>query len=252
MSLKGKICVITGGGSGIGRATAIRMAHEGAKVVIVGRTITNLNAARNEIQGQGGIVEVSALDITDLKAVQELMKNVAQTFGRIDVLVNNAGDITRHRGLSDTAPDELQSVINTNIVGAIYCCQAVVPVMIERQHGTIINVSSLAGIRPALVSGMIYSATKAAVINFTYFLNKELQGTNIRASVIIPGEVSTPMLSKRPHPPTPEECAAMLTAQDVAEVISFIAGTDERVLIEEVVIRPSSTSKARVVRPRTA
>ena len=100
--------------------------------------------------------------------------------------------------LLTTTPEDIQSVINSNLVGTIYCTQAVIPSMREAKEGTIINVSSLAGVSPGLLAGMAYGAAKAAVNNFTAFLNSEYRNTGIRASVVIPGEVDTPIMNKRP------------------------------------------------------
>lgn len=246
MNLKGKVCILTGGGSGIGRATAIRMANEGARVVIVGRTARKLSAVKKRVESVGGTALVWRLDIADRAALQEMVRDVVKRFGKIDVLVNSAGEESLHRGLLDSPSDEIRSIIDSNLVGTIYCSQEVAPVMMEQNAGTIINISSLAGMRPALVSGMTYCATKAAVINFTYFLNKTFRGTNIRASVVIPGEVSTPILAKRPIPPTQTERTKMLSASDLAEVITFVAKLPPGMIVEEIVIRPAARGSNRI------
>ncbi|MCI0840887.1 MAG: SDR family oxidoreductase, partial [Chloroflexi bacterium] len=194
MGLDGKVCIITGGGSGIGRSTALMMAGAGAKVVLVGRTASKVEQVQKEIESAGGTATASSLDVADREAGLQLAKDVLAEFGQVDVLLNNAGHSSKHRMLMTTTPEELRSVIDSNLIGTIYLSQAVMPSMLERGEGTIINVSSLAGVTPGLLAGMAYSAAKAAVINFTSFLNAEFKNTGVRASVVIPGEVDTPIL----------------------------------------------------------
>ena len=138
-----------------------------------------------------------------------------------------------------TTPDELRGVLDSNVAGSVYCSQAVVPHMRERGEGTIINVSSMAGVNASLLAGMAYSAAKAAVINFTAFLNTELKNTGIRSSVVIPGEVDTPILDGRPIVPSDEARDTMVTAEDAAEAIFLIANLPQRACIPELIIRPT-------------
>ncbi|MCI0869455.1 MAG: SDR family oxidoreductase, partial [Chloroflexi bacterium] len=156
-----------------------------------------------------------------------------------DVLLNNAGHSSKHRMLMTTTPEELRSVIDSNLIGTIFLSQAVMPSMLERGEGTIINVSSLAGVTPGLLAGMAYGAAKAAVINFTSFLNAEFKNTGVRASVVIPGEVDTPILDGRPVNPSRDARDTMVTSEDAAEVITLIAGLPQRTCIPELVIRPT-------------
>ena len=239
MGLRDKVCIITGGGSGIGRASALKMAGAGAKVVLVGRTASKVHDVQREVTSAGGVAEALGLDVADYEGVKTMAKTVLDSFGAIDVLVNCAGHSSPHRRLLSTPPDEIRSVIDSNLVGTIYCTQAVMPAMLEADQGTIINVSSLAGVTPGLIGGMVYSAAKAAVINFTTFLNNEFRDTGVRASVVIPGEVDTPVLDKRPVPPPAEARATMVTAEDAAEAIAMIAGLPQRTAVPELVIRPT-------------
>ncbi|HZF12268.1 MAG TPA: SDR family oxidoreductase [Thermoanaerobaculia bacterium] len=237
--LAGRICVITGGGSGIGRATALRLARDGARVVLVGRTAAKLEAVRREVEALGGSVTVHALDIADLAAVQSMVQDVLARFQRIDVLVNNAGDGTLHRRLLTTTPQELRAMLDANLCGTIYCTQAVVPAMLAARQGTIINLASIAGAQPGVHSGMAYSAAKAAVINFTQFLEAEFRNRGLRVCVILPGEVDTPLLDKRPQPPDGGARSTMVAAEDVADVIACVVRLPQRATVREVVIRPT-------------
>jgi len=239
MSLKGNVCIITGGGSGIGRDAARTLAGDGAAVVIVGRTQAKLDAVQSEIAAEGGTALSYALDVADYDAVQQMVDDVLEKFGRIDVLVNNAGHSSHHRRLLNTTPEEMRSVIDSNLIGTFFCTKAVVPAMLRAKSGTIINISSLAAVTPGPFSGFAYGAAKAAVINFTEFLNADLRNTGIRASVVIPGEVATPILDKRPMPP---DAAARTTMVDVAETsaaIHLIVTLPQRSNIPELVIRPT-------------
>ena len=239
MGLTDKVCIITGGGSGIGLASAIMMAEQGAKVVLVGRTVSKVEGAAKEIESSGGTAMSVGLDVADYDGVMKMARDVLDAYGRIDVLVNNAGHSSPHRKLLTTTPEELHAVLDSNVVGTIFCTQAVMPTMLEAREGTIINVASLAGVNPGLVGGMAYSAAKAAVINFTGFLTSEFKNQGIRASVVIPGEVDTPILDKRPVPPSADARATMVTAEDSAEAITLIAALPQRAHIPELVIRPT-------------
>jgi NADP-dependent 3-hydroxy acid dehydrogenase YdfG len=168
-----------------------------------------------------------------------MVEEIESKHGPVDVLVNNAGHSSPHRRLLSTPPDEIRSVIDSNLIGTIYCTQAVMPKMLERDGGTIINVSSLAGVNPGLLGGMVYSAAKAAIINFTGHLNDEFKHTNIRASVVIPGEIATPVMEKRPVPPSADARKAMVNPEDVADAIALIAGLPQKSSIPELIIRPT-------------
>ena len=239
MGLDGKVCIITGGGSGIGRSTALMMAKAGARVVLVGRTASKVEEVRKEIESAGGVATAAALDVADKDAGLQMVKDVLAESGRVDVLLNNAGHSSKHRMLLSTTPEELRSVMDSNLMGTIFLSQAVMPHMLERGEGTIINVSSLAGVNSGLLAGMAYGAAKAAVINFTGFLNAEFKNTGVRASVVIPGEVDTPILDGRPVNPSRESRDTMVMPEDVAEAITLIAGLPQRACIPELVIRPT-------------
>ena len=239
MGLENKVCIITGGGSGIGRSAALMMARDGASVALVGRTASKVEAVRDEIAAAGGSAMAIGLDVADYDGVMKMADDVLAKYGRIDVLVNNAGHSSHHRRLLTTTPAELRAVMDSNVAGSVYCAQAVVPHMIERKEGTIINVSSMAGVSASLLAGMAYSAAKAAVINFNAFLNTELRNTGIRSSVVIPGEVDTPILDNRPISPSDEARATMVTADDAAEAIMLIASLPQGACIPEIRIRPT-------------
>jgi NADP-dependent 3-hydroxy acid dehydrogenase YdfG len=237
--MKDKVCIVTGGGSGIGRAAALMFAAHGVRVAVVGRTESKLTAVCGEIERHGGSALAVSLDVADRAAVQRMAADVLAAWGRIDVLLNNAGHSSAHRMLLTTTPEDIRSTVDSNLAGTIYCSQAVMPAMQAAGTGTIINVASLAGVGGSLLGGPSYSAAKAAVINFTQYLNIEFRNTGLRASVIIPGEVDTPIIEQRPVHPSPEARATMATSEDVARAILLVADLPQRTLIPELTIRPT-------------
>ena len=241
MRLEGQVCIITGGGSGIGRGAALTMAEEGATVVIIGRTASKLESVEAEIAITeiGGTTASYTLDVADYNAVEAMVADVLEKFGRIDVLVNNAGHSSHNRRLLNTTSEEVRSVIDSNLIGTFFCTQAVVPAMLKARSGTIINISSLAAVTPGPFSGFAYGAAKAGVINFTEFLNADLRNTGIRASVVVPGEVATPILDKRPIPPDAEARTLMVDVDETSAAILLIATLPQRSNIPELVIRPT-------------
>ena len=239
MGLRDSVCIITGGGSGIGRATGLMMAQEGAVVIAVGRTATKVEAVRDEIVELGGAADAYGVDVVDKDSVAAMVNEVLDRHGKVDVLVNNAGHSSPRRMLLTTTPEDLRSVYDSNLVGSVFCTQAVVPSMVDAEQGTIINVSSMAGVNASPLAGMSYSAAKAAVINFTAFVNSEYRNSGIRASVVIPGEVDTPILDGRPVVPDSEARSTMVTAEDTAEAITLIARLPQRAAIPELIIRPT-------------
>ena len=239
MRLKDHVCIITGGGSGIGRGAALAMAEEGATVVIIGRTETKLESVKAEVAAGGGTAVSYSLDVADYDAVEQMVADVLDKFGRVDVLVNNAGHSSQHRRILNTPPEEMRSVIDSNLIGTFYCTKAVVPAMLKSKSGTIINISSLAAVTPGPFSGFAYGAAKAGVINFTEFLNADLRNTGIRASVVVPGEVATPILDLRPIPPDADARAMMVGVDETSAAILLIATLPQRSNIPELVIRPT-------------
>lgn len=239
MDVHDKVCIITGAGSGIGSATALALAAQGARLALVGRTASKVEAVRDRIRAQGGTALAFGLDVADAQGVSQMTQHTLETFGRIDVLINNAGHSSHHRRILTTPPHEIRAVIDSNLVGTIYCTQAVLPAMLDAGEGMIVNVASLAGVHTSYLGGMIYSAVKAAVIHFTRFLNFELTNTGVRASVLIPGEVDTPIMDNRPIPPTADDRTTMIGVDECVEALLTIVGLPKRSTISELVIKPT-------------
>ena len=149
-----------------------------------------------------------------------------------------AGFTSRNRYLLDTTDQEAEDVVRVNLLGPFFLIQAALPSMLKRGTGTIVNVSSRAGLDPVLLGGAMYSASKAAIINLTKYMNVELKNTGIRACNVIPGETDTPVLKTRLVPPAPDQLAKILQPEDVADAILLAVTSPKRVLIEEVIVKP--------------
>ena len=240
IDLAGKVAWVTGGGSGIGLAGALELAKAGAHVVISGRTERTNAAALAEIQRRGS-AEAILLDVSDKKAVVATVAAIEQRHGRIDILVNSAGTNIGggKRNLATMTLEGWDEVVAANLSGLFYCCHAVIPGMRARRDGLIINVSSWAGRYASQLTGPAYNATKRAVIAVTESINMEECRNGIRATSILPGEVATPILEKRPVPPSAEERARMAQPEDLGAAILFVASLPARTCVNELIISPT-------------
>ena len=237
-NLHDKVAWITGGGSGIGLAGGIELARAGAHVVISGRSAETLKKAEKEIKAAGS-GEAIALDVSEQKEVSRAAQEILKRRGRIDILVNSAGINHPKRNFRNVSIDGWDQIVAINLSGLFYCCQAVLPAMRERKDGLVINVSSWAGRYASTLTGPGYNATKRAVVAITESINMEECANGIRATSILPGEVATPILEKRPVPPPPEERARMLQAEDLGKTILFVATLPPRACVNELIISPT-------------
>ena len=185
--MKGSVCIVTGAGSGIGEAAALMLGGRGAQVVLVGRTLSKLERVRRAIEAGGGAADVRPCDVGDMAAIRRLAEGVLSDYGHVDVLVNNAGFSSRNRTTLKTTPEEAEAMMRVNLMGPFFLTQAVLPGMLARKEGTIVNVSSLSATNPSLLGGSFYGAVKAGLLNFTQCLNIELENSGVRACCILPG-----------------------------------------------------------------
>lgn len=190
--LKNKVAIITGAANGIGRASALAFAREGARLVIADINEEALLQVREEVKNLGGEVEAKKTDVASEKEVKELVDLAFKSFSKVDVLVNNAGISSSLADLEDQDAEDWQRVFDVNVMGPVYATKYVVKHMKERRTGSIINIASVAGIRSG-AGGNAYSASKAALINFTRTAASELGGFNVRVNAICPGLVETAM-----------------------------------------------------------
>ena len=235
---KGKVAWITGGGSGIGLAGGIELAKAGAHVIISGRSAETLKKAEKELKAAGS-GEAIALDVSDQKEVARAAQAILKRHGRVDILVNSAGLNTPKRNFRNVSVESWNQIVAVNLSGLFYCCHAVLPAMRERQDGLIINISSWFGRFWNTLGGPGYNSTKHAVVSLTETLNVEEAANGIRATCILPGEVATPILEKRPVPPPPHERARMLQAEDLGKTILFVASLPPRACVNELIISPA-------------
>ncbi|PWI57774.1 SDR family oxidoreductase [Sulfoacidibacillus thermotolerans] len=242
--IREKVVVITGASSGIGQAAALRLANDGAKVVLTARRTERLIQTVHEIIEKGGEARYLAADVTSKADMQNVADFTVENYGRIDVWVNNAG-LMPLSYLNKRKIDEWETMIDVNIKGVLYGIAAAVPVMERQQSGHIINISSVAGHRVGM-GGAVYSGTKFAVRAITEGLRMELSPTsNIRATIISPGMVETELLTTI----TDEDALNALKAraaskalrsEDIANAIAYAIDQPEWASVNEIVIRPTT------------
>jgi NADP-dependent 3-hydroxy acid dehydrogenase YdfG len=233
-SLENKVAWITGGGSGIGLAGAIELARAGAHVVISGRNEKTLKEGLEKVKAAGS-AEAHLLDVSSRDAIFQ----TAGKIGRVDILVNSAGINSPRRNFRNVSLADWESIVAINLHGTFYCIQAVLPGMRSRKDGLVINIASWFGKYWNTLGGPGYNSTKHAVVSLTETLNVEECANGIRATAILPGEVATPILEKRPVPPSLEERARMLQAEDLGRAILFVAALPPRACVNELVISPT-------------
>lgn len=238
LRLENRTALITGGGSGIGKATAEAFLREGAAVVITGRDAAKLEAACKELAPLGRIA-FKPCDLTRFEQVRELIAWATEKLGRIDILVNNAGANIKRRAMRELTPESYRFLIEANLDTAFYCMHCVLPQMLERRDGVLIFVSSTAGKRAGPLGGGAYGAAKSGMAFLSHALGIEEKDNGIRCSVIYPGEVDTPILDHRPQPVTAEHRSRILKPEDVAEAIVFVAALPPRASVPELIIKPT-------------
>ncbi len=231
--LEGKVSIITGASRGIGHATAMAFAQAGAKVVLASRSQPDLEAAANLIRTEGGDALVVPTDVTQAEAVEILVNRTLKTYGQIDILVNNAG-AGAFETIVDSDPEVWTQVVASNLKSTYLCSKYVLPSMLARQSGQIINVLSIAA-KVAFKSSSAYCAAKAGALAFTKVLAEEVRHEKIRVTAISPGSVDTPFWAEvEGHP----DLDLMLTPEHVAETILFVATQPAGMVTDEIVVTP--------------
>ena len=233
-----KTAVITGAGSGVGRATAIALAKQGWRMALLGRR----RDALEETARLAGLKTDDALvlpcDIGRIEQVQDMARAVLEKFSVVDVLVNAAGTNAPRRALEVLSLEDYHAMIDTNLHGAYYCVQAFLPHMRDRRSGTIVNIVSDAGKQASPKAGPAYVMSKFGLAGLTQSINAEERANGIRACAIFPGDIDTPLLEKRPAPPNAEARARMMQPEDIAECALLAINLPARAVVEEILIRP--------------
>ncbi len=227
-NLRGKNAIITGAGRGIGRATAIAFAKEGINVGLMGKTAANLEKVAEELREYGVDVTMATADVSDNESVIAAVEHIKSELGPIDILINNAG-IGKFGKFLELSPEEFKNIIDVNLMGVYYVTRAVLPEMIERESGDIINISSTAGQKGAPVTSA-YSASKFGVLGLTESLMLEVRKHNIRVSALTPSTVATDLaFSENLTDGNPDK---VMQPEDLAEVMVAQLKLHPRILLK--------------------
>jgi NADP-dependent 3-hydroxy acid dehydrogenase YdfG len=240
--IKDKTVVITGASSGLGEATARHLAQHGAKLVLGARRQDRIQALAKELTGTGSNAVAVTMDVTDRQQVQRLVDTAVESFGRVDVMINNAG-LMPQALLERLQVDEWEQMIDVNLKGVLYGIAAALPIMKQQKSGHFINVSSVAGHRvgPGFA---VYAATKFAVRALSEGLRQEVKPYNIRTTVISPGAVATELPNSVTDPETADRirkfyAAAAIPADSFARTVAFAMSQPDDVDINEILFRPT-------------
>lgn len=237
--LAGKVAWVTGAGSGIGEAAALALAEEGATIVLTGRRREPLERVAGRIAEMGGTAHVQPADLMRAEQVQKIGTYLRETIGRVDILVSNAGLNILDRHWDKLTPHGIDELVGGNLTAGLYCVTAVLPLMRAQKDGLIVHTASMAGRFIGGLSGPIYTAAKHGVVAMSHTINMEECINGIRSTAMLPGEVATPILDKRPTPVGPEERARMVQPEDCGDLVRYIACLPRHVVINEVMIAPT-------------
>ena len=244
IDLSGRVAAVTGATSGIGAATALRLAEAGAAVSLAGRREDRLDEVAKRIEEAGGRALAVPTDIADEAQASAFVQRTHAELGGLDVLVNNAG-VMLLGPVAGADTGEWRQMIDVNLLGLLYCTHAALPLMGQAGRGDIVNIASTAG-RRASAGTAVYNLTKFGVVAFTEALRQEALHANVRVSVVEPGFVDTELQGHNEHPMVVEATQKMrekigkvLEADDIARAIVFTVGQPEHVAINEVLVRPT-------------
>ena len=232
----GQQAIVTGGGSGVGRAVALRLARQGWQVAVLGQQAGPLQETAS--LAKSGTILTEACDVTDAGAVAQVRDRLMSAWDGVDAIVNAAGTNIARRSLAEVSISDFKRIMDVNLLGAFHVVHAFLPFMRGRERATIVNVASDAGIIGNAKAGVGYVASKFAMSGLIESINAELRGEGIRATAIYPGDIDTPFLDKRPVPPDAKARAGMLQAEDVADCVMLAIHLPHRAVLEKLVVRP--------------
>lgn len=239
MKLQDQVAIVTGAGRGIGRAVAIALATEGAKVVVnYSRSADAANEVVQIIESAGGEAIAVQADVASAEQVAQMVSRAIERFGRVDILVNNAG-ITRDKLLLRMTEEDWDAVLDTNLKGAFLCVKALAPSFLKQRSGVIINVGSVIG-KVGAAGQVNYSASKSGLVGLTKSLAKEMGARNVRVNAVAPGFIETEMTAVL-KPEQIETVTKMVplnrlgTADNVAKVVAFLCSPDASYIHGEVI-----------------
>jgi NADP-dependent 3-hydroxy acid dehydrogenase YdfG len=240
-NLSGKNVLLTGGGSGMGKATALALAKNGANVAIAGRNKENLTSTVSLAQPTEKISAKEA-DVTDRNSINDLFQWFDTEFGTLDYLVHAAGINVAMRSMEELSPEDWDRLIQINLTGSYNVLRLALKRMRPQKKGLIFLINSVAGKRSVPLAGIGYNASKFGMSGLGIGVAEEERNNGIRISNLYPGEVNTPILENRKEPPGEEHRQSILQAEDVASVILHLCQLPERVHIPELVIKPTLQS----------
>ena len=220
--LTGRVAIVTGGGSGIGRACSKTLAEYGAEVAVADINLEGAQKTASDIETAGGKAYAVDLNVMELESVKQLMKTVEEKSGRIDILVNSAGILDPTR-LPDMTVERWDRMIDINLRGTFFCCQQAVPYMEKNKKGAIVNITSQAGQVGGWMAGVNYSASKGGILALTKALARHCGPLGIRVNDVAPGQIATEMTAGRGDKPDGLAVGRLGTAQDVATGVYFLA-----------------------------
>jgi NADP-dependent 3-hydroxy acid dehydrogenase YdfG len=243
-SLEGKVALVTGASSGIGEATALALAAEGAAVGLGARRKNRIDALAERISGDGGRALAAESDVTDEAAANALVERTVEELGGLDILVNNAG-VMLLGPVAGADTGEWRRMIEVNLLGLLYCTHAALPVMGEAGSGHVVNVSSVAG-RIATMGSAVYNMTKWGVVAFSEALRQEVLHANVRVTCVEPGFVETELQGHNQNPVVVEQIEKMqerigdlLQAEDIADAVLYAVTRPPHVSVNEMLVRPT-------------
>lgn len=240
MSSPYQTALVTGAGSGMGRAIALDLASSGFRVAMVGRDRAKLEAVRDSVEADvAANLVIEPADVADREAVGAIVDRTLKAFGSIDVLVCNAGTNVKNRRMDVLDPADWDKMLATNLTGAFNLVHFALPSMSKRKKGLVIQICSISGVRASLLGGVGYSASKFGQAALGLGLGREVRELGIRSTVIYPGEVNTPILENRPVKVSDERKAEILQPEDVAAAVRFLVELPERANVPELVITPT-------------
>lgn len=232
MKLEDKVAIVTGGGRGIGKAIALTFAREGANIVVISRTKSELEAVADQAREMGRTALAIPTDVTVKDQVQAMAAQTLKKFGRIDILVNNAGTAI-HNPVIDIREEDWDLTMAVNLKGVFLCSQAVIGTMMEQKSGYIINISSMAG-KHGSKGYATYSTSKFGLMGFTECLAAEGRDYNVKVTAICPGPVDTVLRAKNHPEDDPDK---LMKSQDIADMALFLVTQSKKAYISEVGIR---------------
>jgi NADP-dependent 3-hydroxy acid dehydrogenase YdfG len=236
--MKAQTAVVTGAGSGVGRAIALALVKQNWQVAIVGRRESMLKETCLMAGDLSSLLHIFPCNIGDQASVKKLGQAVLHQFGALEVLVNAAGTNTPRRSLELLSPEDYHHLLDCNLNGTYYCLQAFLPSMRARRSGTIVNIVSDAGKTANAKAGAAYVISKFGMAGLTQSINAEERSNGIRACSIFPGDINTPILDKRPNPPSAEARQQMLQPEDIAQCAMLAINLPQRAVVEEILVRP--------------